>query len=424
MTHSLLLNPAEQAQQRLQTLLSDWQATRSVGVAQQEALRGFAQAALPTARDEDWKYTRLTGFWKLPLRWASEQVASSVTLPQLSLPDNAIQLVWVNGQFSERLSSSLNDLPSGLTVQIDSAATQLPQPFAGDAFAAMAIAGLSSQLVIEVAKNQRIERPIVVRCFGEAGVGQSLALSVTLGQSAELTLIEVMGGASDGAIFMHSRLDVSDNAQLTHLLWHDLADSAYSFGWRTANLQRDARLIQRSLMTSGLLSRQHFTVNVLGENAESNMATGVVALAKQTQDVRTHTRHACLNARSEQLHRFAIGGQANGVFHGDILVEKGADKTDANMATNNLLLSPTAQANSKPQLEIYADDVRCTHGVTSGTLDETQIFYLRARGIPEATARLMVSAAFAQAAVSDVSVPEVAETWQSLIQQKLTEAMS
>ncbi|HQT02276.1 MAG: hypothetical protein B7Z05_00525 [Thiotrichales bacterium 32-46-8] len=424
MTHSPLLNPAEQAQQRLQALLSDWQATRSVSEAQQEALQDFAQATLPTARDEDWKYTRLASFWKLPLRWASEQVASSVSLPELSLPDNAIQLVWVNGQFSERLSSSLSDLPSGLSVQIDSAVTHLPQSLAGDALAAMAVAGLNSQLVIEVANNQRIERPIVVRCLGEAGVGQSLALSVTLGQSAELTLIEVMSGVSDGVIFMHSQLDVSDNAQLTHLLWHDLADSAYSFGWRTASLQRDARLIQRSLMTSGLLSRQHFTVNVLGENAESNMATGVVALAKQTQDVRTHTRHACLNARSEQLHRFAIGGQANGVFHGDILVEKGADKTDANMATNNLLLSPTAQANSKPQLEIYADDVRCTHGVTSGTLDETQIFYLRARGIPEATARLMVSAAFAQAAVSDVSVPEVAETWQSLIQQKLTEAMS
>lgn len=423
MTHSPLLNPSEQAQQRLQALLSDWQATRSVSVAQQEALQGFAQATLPTARDEDWKYTRLAGFWKLPLQWANEQVAPSVTLPELSLPDNAIQLVWVNGQFSEHLSSSLSDLPSGLSVQIDSATTQLPQALAGDAFASLAVAGLSAQLVIEVANNKCIERPIVVRCLGEAGVGQSLALSVTLGKSAELTLIEVMSGASDGVIFMHTQLDVSDNAQLTHLLWHDLADSAYSFGWRTANLQRDARLIQRSLMTSGLLSRQHFTVNVLGENAESNMATGVVALAKQTQDVRTHTRHACLNARSEQLHRFAIGGQANGVFHGDILVEKGADKTDANMATKNLLLSPTAQANSKPQLEIYADDVRCTHGVTSGTLDETQIFYLRARGIPEATARLMVSAAFAQAALSDVAVPEVAEAWQSLIQQKLTEAM-
>lgn len=424
MTHSPLLNPAEQAQQRLNALLGDWQATRSISVAQQEALQYFAQATLPTARDEDWKYTRLAGFWKLPLRWTNGQVASSVTLPELSLPDNAIQLVWVNGQFSERLSSSLSDLPLGLTVQIDSAVTQLPQSLAGDAFSGLAIAGLSSQLVIEVGKNQRIECPIVVRCFGEAGVGQSLALSVTLGQSAELTLIEVMTGVSDGAIFMHSQLDVSDNAQLTHLLWHNLADSAYCFGWRTAQLHRDARLFQRSLMTSGLLSRQHFTVNVLGENAESNMASGVVALANQTQDVRTHTRHDCLNARSEQLHRFCIGGNANGVFHGDILVEKGADKTDANMATNNLLLSPTAQANSKPQLEIYADDVRCTHGVTSGTLDETQVFYLRSRGIPETKARLMVSAAFAQAALIDVPVAEVAQEWQAIILRQLAKAMN
>lgn len=424
MTLSPLLNPAEQAQQRLQTLLADWQAQRSVSAEQADALDRFAQASMPTPRDEDWKYTRLASFWKLPLQWVNEQPAQAVSMPKLRLPDNALHLVWVNGRFSASQSSSLTDLPSGLTVQVYSQLTQLPQPLTGDAFAALAVAGLSSQVVIEVAKNQRIERPVVVHCLGGTGVAQSVALSVNLAQSAELTLIEVMSGASDGVVFMHAHFNVSDNARLTHLLWHDLADSAYCFGWRTANLYRDARFMQRSLMSSGLLSRQHVTVNVLGENAESNMATGVVALAKQTQDVRTHTRHACFNTRSEQLHRFAIGGQANGVFHGDILVEKGADKTDANMATNNLLLSPTAQANSKPQLEIYADDVRCTHGVTSGSLDETQIFYLRARGIPEARARLMVSAAFAQAALSDVPVTEVAEAWQLIIQQKLTEAMA
>jgi len=424
MTQSPLLNPAEQAQQRLQGLVADWQARHSANSQQVAALEVFSQQSLPTPRDEDWKYTRLTGFWKLSLQWANSQQTEAVIVPQLSLPDDAIHLVWINGHFSAASSTALAELPKGLNIQVNAPISQSPEPLTGDALAALAVAGLSSEVVIDVANNQCIQPAIVVHHVGSLGVAQSIALRVNLGQSAELTLIEVVSGVSDGVVFLHGCLNVDQNAQLTHLLWHDLSDSAYSFGWRVANLNRDARLIQRSLMSSGLLSRQHYSVNMMGENAESTMATGVVALAKQTQDVRTHTRHACLNARSEQLHRFAIGGQANGVFHGDILVEKGADKTDANMATNNLLLSPSAQANSKPQLEIYADDVRCTHGVTSGTLDETQIFYLRARGIPEATARLMVSAAFAQSALSDVSVAEVAQAWQSIIHQKLIEAMT
>jgi Fe-S cluster assembly protein SufD len=241
--------------------------------------------------------------------------------------------------------------------------------------------------------------------------------------NTSVTVIEVQQGAAQGLSLSQCSIDVAQNAQCTHLLWQDADATAYSFGWRDVTLARDARFIQRSLLLGGLVSRQQLMVTITGENAESDVATGVIAMGKQTQDMRTHTRHACMNARSKQLHRFAIGGQANGVFHGDILVEKGADKTDANMATNNLLLSPTAQANSKPQLEIYADDVRCTHGVTSGNVDEAQIFYLRARGIPAEQAKLMISAAFAQAALDDVPVEAVRVAWQQAIADKLQQAL-
>jgi Fe-S cluster assembly protein SufD len=239
-----------------------------------------------------------------------------------------------------------------------------------------------------------------------------------------MCLIEVQEGAAKGLMLSQLAIDIAPNAQCTHLLWQDTDASAHSFAWRDVTLARDARFIQRSLLVGGLVSRQQLTVNMMGENAQSDVATGVIALGKQVQDLRTHTRHACMNARSQQLHRFAIGGTANGVFHGDILVEKGADKTDANMATNNLLLSPTAQANSKPQLEIYADDVRCTHGVTSGNVDDAQIFYLRARGIPAEKAKLMISAAFAQAALDDVPVEAVRVAWQQAIAAKLQQAIS
>ena len=242
---------------------------------------------------------------------------------------------------------------------------------------------------------------------------------MVLGAQARVTLIEVCVGADAQLALSQLDIQVGRNAQFTHLLWQDGADSAFSFGWRSVELARDARFMQRSLLMGNLISRQQLFVSMNGANAEADVASGVLGLGNQTQDLRTHIRHATANARSRQWHRFALTDQANGVFHGDIKVEKGADKTDADMATHNLLLSPKAQANSKPQLEIYADDVRCTHGVTSGFVDDAQVFYLRARGIPEAQAKLMISAAFAQAALADVPVVEVAEAWQQAIAAKL-----
>ena len=426
MTHSQqLLNPALQAQIRLHELVDSWIQQQADGESIQacrvEALARFAVIDMPNARQEDWKYTRLAGLWMQDLALPSVQPQPQQFVNALDWYSLGVVLSFVDGRFSVEQSTPLTQLPSG--VAFDPLVTLCDHHQDTDALHALAKASVSAHYQLTIKCNTIVNQPIIIRQIGlQDHAMQSLQLQVMVEPNASVNLIEVQQGAAQGLVLSQCSIDVAQNAQCTHLLWQDANATAHSFGWRDVTLARDARFMQRSLLVGGMVSRQQLTVTLMGENAESNVATGVIALGKQIQDVRTHTRHACMNARSKQLHRFAIGGQANGVFHGDILVEKGADKTDANMATNNLLLSPTAQANSKPQLEIYTDDVRCTHGVTSGTVDDAQIFYLRARGIPAEKAKLMISAAFAQAALDDVPVEAVRVAWQQAIANKLQQA--
>jgi Fe-S cluster assembly protein SufD len=426
MTHSQqLLNPALQAQIRLHELVDSWIQQQADGESIQacrvEALARFAVVDMPHARQEDWKYTRLAGLWKQELllpRSQTEQRSPSSSFDWHAL---GLVLTFVDGYFSAMDSSPTTDFPEGLEL---SPLTRVCDNHRDtDALHALAKASLSAHYQLTIKRNRMLAQPIIIRQIGlQDHAMQSLQFQIVVESHASVTIIEAQQGGEQGLMLSQCSIDVAQNAQCTHLLWQDAHTTAHSFGWRDVTLARDARFMQRSLLVGGRVSRQQLTLTLMGENAESDVATGVIAMSKQTQDVRTHTRHACMNARSKQLHRFAIGGQANGVFHGDIVVEKGADKTDANMATNNLLLSPTAQANSKPQLEIYADDVRCTHGVTSGNVDEAQIFYLRARGIPAEKAQLMISAAFAQAALDDVPVEAIREAWKQAISEKLQQA--
>lgn len=407
MTHSLLVNPVHQAHQQLLGLLNTTGADSAL----------FERMSLPSTKDEDWKYTRLSALWKTDFQ--SVALSHVGDLPVLaSHPDwyaLGTVICFVDGVFSAEHSTPEQDWQVGITLSVSESTSDV-----ADALHALARASVTAGASIAIQTNQQIEKPIILLSIGQMhNALHSLRHQVKVGSNSSVTLIETCVSAEAQLALSQLDIEVAQNAQCTHLLWQDGEDSAFSFGWRSASLARDARFVQRSLLLGNLISRQQWFVDITGENAESDMASGVLGVGNQTQDLRTHTRHATSNARSRQWHRFALTDQANGVFHGDIKVERGADKTDADMATHNLLLSPKAQANSKPQLEIYADDVRCTHGVTSGFVDEAQVFYLRARGIPEAQAKLMISAAFAQAALADVSVPEVAEAWQRVIADRL-----
>lgn len=427
MTHlQPLLNPAVQAQSRLHDLVDSWiqqQTDREcVQACRVEALARFSVIDMPNARHEDWKYTRLASLWRQHLTLGVHALPVKAPASPLDWQAVGVVLSFVDGHFCVDASTPFSALPDGLVVSaLD---YKVANHHDVDAIHCLAKASVSAGYRLTIKANTALQQPIIInQVSGQKDTLQSLQFQVVIEENACVTFIEAQQGAAGGLMLSQLNVSVAANGQCTHLLWQDVDASAHAFAWRDVTLARDARFMQRSLLVGGMVSRQQLTVTLMGENAESNVATGVIALGKQIQDVRTHTRHACMNARSKQLHRFAIGGTANGVFHGDILVEKGADKTDANMATNNLLLSPTAQANSKPQLEIYADDVRCTHGVTSGNVDEAQIFYLRARGIPAEKAKLMISAAFAQAALDDVPVEAVRVAWQQAIADKLQQAL-
>lgn len=409
-----LLNPAQKAQQQWVELLSPVVLNHRL---RSQALSDFAHMKMPMARDEDWKYTRLLSLWKQPLALASVSSGYADLAVWQTL---GTVLVFSHGQFDVQQSTPRAQWPAGLQVSaVDDVAIEAYT----DAFHALSVAACASAWQVSVDARVQIDQPIVIVHEHDAPhCLSSCALRVQIGAQAEVSLIEVQVGAVQGLALSRLTMNLGDNAKLTHYLHQDAALDAHLFAWRQVNLTRNARFVQRSLLLGGVVSRQQFYVTLAGENAYSDMAVAAMASLKQIQDVRTHTRHAVPHAQSMQLHRFALGGESNGVFHGDIVVDKGADKTDANMATNNLLLSPKAQANSKPQLEIYADDVRCTHGVTCGNLDEAQVFYLRARGIAQAQAKQMIAAAFVQAAIADVKLSALNDYWQLLVQQRMQSA--
>lgn len=428
-----LRNPAQGAQARWHLQVGSWLAQQAdaepVQAARLAALAHFAEAQMPMPRHEDWKYTRLNGLWRQELDWSLHgevDMAAAAALSRHASWPEAVVLTLVDGRFVPQLSTPASAWPQGLTVQPILSA-HLPA-VAGDdyqdALEMLAVASVTAGWQVEVASGVMLGRPLVLQQLGVRPLlTQSATVRVMVGRGAALDMIELLSGAPGGLVFSRVSVSLGEGAQCRHAIWQDAGADAHVFGWRNSSLSRDARYVQRALWQGGLVSRQWQQVCLQGENAEADVSSASLASGQQVRDVRTHTRHASANARSRQWHRLALAGQGNGVFHGYIRVDKGADKTDADMATHNLLLSPQAQANTKPQLEIYADDVRCTHGATSGFVDEAQVFYLRARGIAAAQARLLVAGAFASAPVSDVFDSVLAQQWAQAINAQLLPAV-
>jgi Fe-S cluster assembly protein SufD len=199
--------------------------------------------------------------------------------------------------------------------------------------------------------------------------------------------------------------ELADNAQIDHVKLAVENEQAWHFGYQFAQVARDARFNSASVLLGSQTTRQETQTQLIGDNGQAHVNSLYLAQDAQTLDTRSLTKHMAVNCFSNQLHRGVLMDQAQGVFSGLIYVDPVAQKTDGQMDNNVLLLSPKAKNDSKPQLEIYADDVKCSHGFTCGQLDEKQIFYMRARGIPEERARQLITYAFAADVIEDIDHP-------------------
>lgn len=395
------------------------------------AFAQFERQGLPNRRIEDWKYTDLRAMLReaAPLAAAPDDaaLARAAALLKARALDGARALVLVDGVFAAGLSD-LTALEPGLAIRTLRDALEagddvtLFDATPADAMAAYGAALATDGFVISIADGTSLTRPICILHITTASNAAVATRSMlTLGATSTATLVEVFAAAEGaGAYQLHDHLTIAigDNSKLEHVRLIEDAPDAVNLAGAQITVGASARYNVFGLATSALISRYQPTIVFNGEHSHVS-ANGVNMLGgKQHADTTLILDHAVPNCVSRETFRAVLDGRAHSVFQGRIVVRPLAQKTDAKMMTRALLLSDEAEADNKPELEIFADDVTCGHGATAGALDDSLLFYLRARGLSEKQAQALLIQAFVGEAIESIAdetlreaVIAVAERW-------------
>lgn len=371
-----------------------------------EGLERFAKVGLPTTRVEAWKFTNLRGLDKLTLAPAPDAATVTVDAIPTALDAPAPRLVFVAGQYRADLSR-LGDLPDG--VVLTAATTTDAAPVAGDnPFRALNSALSAHGATLRVAAGVKLASPVEM-VFIAATAGDKAALwnpriVIDIADGAEATVVEHHVGANAGTYVSNIVADVT--VGVAARLHHYKLQAEGLDGWHLANvsthLAQDA-VYDTFVLNLGARLARHEARQVLdGTGIEARVSGAYAITGNQVSDITTLIDHAKPNCTSREVVKGVIDGSARAVFQGKIVVRPDAQKTDGYQLNRALLLSDNAEINSKPELEIYADDVKCSHGATAGELDEDQMFYLRARGIPRDAARVLLIGAFLDEALEEI----------------------
>jgi Fe-S cluster assembly protein SufD len=369
---------------------------------------------LPSTRSEDWRFTNIAPIVETP--FALPGLASKGSpVPFLDMSSqNALRLVFVNGKFTKELSSLAN-APNG--VYIGSLAEGKPDTgllasvagYQDNMFTALNTSFLNDGALIVVPDGRSVETPIEIIYLASAEgkfITQPRTL-VVVGKVAQVTLVERFIGAGEYFTNAVTEFAVGEHAVVDHVKVQQESQQAYHVANTQIVMAAKSNFTTHYLSLGGALVRNEVRVRFDGEYAEATVNGLYLAGGKQHIDNFTVIDHAQPNCASHEVYKGILDGRAHGVFNGKILVRKDAQKTDAKQTNKVLLLSDDATINTKPQLEIFADDVKCTHGATIGQLDATQLFYLQSRGIPLETARRLLTFAFANDIVNRVKIEAI-----------------
>lgn len=384
-----------------------------------DALAGFAQAQLPTAKSEEYKFFPVTRLLEKNFpAWPAFQPATLLTIdlaPFLPKGLDADVLVFVNGQWSEKLSSK--NLP--VQVQGNDGTT-----LSADPFALLNAGAAKSQVSLAVPANTRIERPIVVLYVNDAQAQSIVShskLGVQLGENSSLSLIERTVTMGDQPV-LHNAAEEITVASGAHLDYYKIQDDAAKIIQVSNTMIRQLAGSQVNTFTltlEGLAIRNNLTIAIDGENCESHFHGLYLLKGDTLADNHTVVDHLKPHSFSNEMYKGVMDDNSKGVFNGKIFVRPHAQKTNAFQSNRNILLSDRATVNTKPQLEIWADDVKCSHGCTTGQLNEEAMFYLRARGIPKDTARAMLLYAFVSEVIQHVPNQVLREYMDGLVSERL-----
>lgn len=406
--------------------------------ARAEALQAFAARGLPDQRNELWKYTSLRAFAQKTYA-ADDPQASSRTVDAALLPVSAMQgsrAVFVNGIFRADLSQ-LDALPDGVTVQsLAAALREAPEPLRflldkradddDDGFTLLDRALAADGLILNVAAGVEVGEPLHIVHVGlvaEAAAAFHLRSLIEVGEGAGLRIVEHHAGeAQTGHLANIVRdIGVHENAHLDWIIIQQAGADATLLRRSKVRLHDAAALELHALELGGKLVRHEIRAELAGARSRFNSRGAFVLHGRQHADMEVLVTHRGRDSVSNAVWRGVADGRARGVVHGRILVQPGADGADGSFYNKNLLLSPDAEIDTRPALEIYADEVKANHGATVGQLDEKVLFYLRSRGIPLETARRILVRAFCSVALEDMEPMPLREYCEALLAAQLPE---
>jgi len=402
------------------------------------AIDRFEAVGFPTTKNEDWHFTSVAAIAEAayPPRAEPGENARPADLSAFNFgATDWPTIVLVNGVFSPELSS-LDSLPHGVRVYPLAAAwrsnDQIVQrhmsqlaDYELNAFTALNSAFVSDGAVVQIAKEFEVERPIHVLYVSDAVAAKTQTNPRTLiiaERHSKATVLESYVSASEASYFTNAVTEVllEDGANLSHIKIQRESPRAFHVGTIEVEQRRDSHYQSFSFATGAQLSRTNVFTTLDGEGAGATLNGLYMLDNEQHCDHQTKIEHAQPNCFSRELYKGVLDGASHGVFNGKVYVHPIAQKTDGKQTNNVLLLSERAQVDTKPQLEIFADDVKCTHGATVGRIDQTALFYMKSRGINNELARRLLTYAFAAEVLETIELDVVRERLERAALERFT----
>jgi Fe-S cluster assembly protein SufD len=396
-----------------------------------KALAQFNHHGLPAKKEEDWKYTSL---WAMGQQTFTHQAKkSSITVKQceqLALLNDAYRVVIIDGVFSAELSQ-LDNLPAGLVICPLSAGLELAQPHLGKqinlekaGFNALNTMLMQEGVVISVDSDTQVAKSIellVINTGTTEALASHLRNVIVLGGTSQATVVEHYVGLNETTSLTNVITEVvlAHNAVLNHYKLQQESKNAFHIATLVAKQATSSQWNTNNVSLGGKLARNDIHSQLLGE--QSHVTMDGLYLVTGDQHVDNHTRidHSVPNTTSDELYKGVLDGNSHAVFNGKVIVHKDAQKTDSNQSNRNMLLSRGCEIDTKPEMEIYADDVKCGHGSTVGQLNEDHLFFLRSRGLDEVSARSLLTHAFAVEVLERIPAEDIRQALSALINQHL-----
>lgn len=400
-----------------------------------EAISNFSKLDFPNTKDEEWKYTNITSLLKYNFKPASIKVEVSVEQVNKFLFDKLEHslLVFINGQFEEKLSK-IKNLPEGVIAGSIAKAIKQKSPivekhfgkysdFKNQIFTALSTAYTKDGAFVFIPEGKIVEGPVHILFLASSGDENILSQPRNLfvaGKNSQVTIIEHFSSLDQSIYFTNSVTEIvaEENAIVNHIKLQEESKKAFHIGRMEVEQERASNFTSYAISLGGNISRNDFNCKFNDEGGECTLNGLFLLDGTQLFDVHTLIDHAKPHCNSHEHYKGILDEKSRGVFNGKVMVRKDAQKTNAFQENNNIILSNDALVNTKPQLEIFADDVKCSHGATIGQLDDDSMFYLKSRGIGEETAKTILIHAFASDVVQTIKIKAVKDYIEEILTQR------